>query len=277
MLLSELRQAPHLSASSIGDFIECGLLYKFGRIDRIPMEFVPDALKFGSTIHRVLESYYQAKMIGDRLSLRDIHEFFEKQWRDAAEGREDIKYAKGKDFETLLMGGIDLLTAWYMKLSDDDFNVLAIEEAFSFNIPGVEVPIIGAMDLIEEDESQTLIITDFKTSGKAYSAAEIDNNFQMLIYYMAARANGYADREILLKFDTLIKTKKPKFEQYFTVRSEIDEIRAIRKIQAVWNGIKNKVFVPNDTGWKHKNCAYRKICDEWFLNGGESDDKACDQ
>ncbi len=265
MLLSELRQTPHLSASSIGDFIECGLLYKFGRIDRIPMEFVADALEFGSTIHRVLESYYQAKMIGDRMSLRDVHEFFEQKWREAAEGREDIKYAKGKDFDTLLMEGRDLLTAWYMNLKDDSFNILGIEEAFSFTIPGVEVPIIGAMDLIEEDESQTLIITDFKTSGRSYSADEVDNNFQMLIYYMAARANGYADREIILKFDTLIKTKKPKFEQYFTVRSEIDELRAIRKIQAVWAAIQNNSFVPNDTGWKHKNCAYRKVCDEWFL------------
>ncbi|MEX1285227.1 MAG: PD-(D/E)XK nuclease family protein [Desulfobacterales bacterium] len=81
MLLSELRQTPHLSASSIGDFIECGLLYKFGRIDRIPMEFVADALEFGSTIHRVLESYYQAKMIGDRMSLKDIHGSFENLWR----------------------------------------------------------------------------------------------------------------------------------------------------------------------------------------------------
>jgi putative RecB family exonuclease len=91
MLLSELRQAPHLSASSIGDYTECGMLYRFGRIDRIPMEFLPDALKFGSTIHRVLESFYQAKMIGDRMSLKDIHEFFEKHWKEAAEGREDIK------------------------------------------------------------------------------------------------------------------------------------------------------------------------------------------
>jgi putative RecB family exonuclease len=163
------------------------------------------------------------------------------------------------------MNGIDLLTAWYMKLSDDNFTVLAIEEAFSFNIPGVEVPIIGAMDLIEEDEAETLIITDFKTSSKAYSVAEVDNNFQILIYYMAARANGYADREIILKFDTLIKTKKPKFEQYFTVRSKIDEIRAIRKIQAVWNGIKSGVFIPNDTSWKCKYCSYRKACDEWFI------------
>ena len=56
-------------------------------------------------------------MIGDRMSLKDIHEFFEKDWREAAEERENIKYAKGKDFETLLMEGRDLLTAWYMKLS----------------------------------------------------------------------------------------------------------------------------------------------------------------
>ena len=31
MSLTELRQKPHLSASSIGDYVECGLLYKFGR------------------------------------------------------------------------------------------------------------------------------------------------------------------------------------------------------------------------------------------------------
>jgi putative RecB family exonuclease len=91
MTLSELRQTPQLSASSIGNFIECGLLYKFGRIDRIPMEFVSDALKFGSTIHRVLESDYQAKMIGDRMLLRDIHESFERHWKKAAAGGMDRK------------------------------------------------------------------------------------------------------------------------------------------------------------------------------------------
>jgi len=149
------------------------------------MEFKSDAMEFGSTIHRVLESYYQAKMTGDKLSLKDIHKSFETCWKEAAEGRSDIKYAKGKDFETILMLGIDLLTAWYMKLSDDNFNVLGIEEAFSFNIPGIEVPIIGAMDLIEEDEAETLIITDFKTSARAYSVDEVDKNFQLLIYYMA--------------------------------------------------------------------------------------------
>lgn len=265
MLLSELRQTPHLSASSIGDYVECSLLYKLGRIDKIQMEFKADTLIFGTVVHKVLGKVYEEKMIGNKMLLKDIHKSFEEHWHREAEGRTDIKYAKGNDFETLFMEGKDLLTAYYMKLKDDNFNVIGIEEAFSFHIPGIEIPIIGAMDLIEEDEAGTIIITDFKTSKRAFSVDEVDNNFQLLIYYMAARANGYADREIILKFDTLIKTKKPRFEQYFTVRSEIDEKRAIKKIQTVWNGIKNEVYIPNDTSWKCKNCSYKTACDEWFI------------
>jgi putative RecB family exonuclease len=78
---------------------------------------------------------------------------------------------------------------------------------------------------------------------------------------------GYSDREILLRFDCLIKTKTPKFEQYYTSRTETDEKRAVRKINEVWRGIYKGVFIPNDStsNWKCKGCAFKKPCDEWFL------------
>ena len=57
MILSELRQQPHLSASSIGEYVECSLQYRFGRLDRLPIEFKSDALIFGTCIHRVLEQF----------------------------------------------------------------------------------------------------------------------------------------------------------------------------------------------------------------------------
>ena len=266
MELSELRKEMHLSASSINDYVECGLLFKFGRIDRIPWEHKPDALEFGTTIHLVLEEYYRNKLIGSRMTIKEVHTRFDHYWRNNAEGREDIQYSKDNDFETLLLKGKELLTVWHDKLPDDDFQVLGIEEAFSFYIPGIPVPIIGAMDLIEEDESGTIIITDFKTSGKSYSIADVDKSNQLTLYQLAAKANGYADREILLRFDCLIKTKKPKFEQYYTTRSEIDEKRVIKKITQAWDGISKKVFIPNDGSWKCKNCSYKTVCDEWFLN-----------
>jgi putative RecB family exonuclease len=266
MELSELRKEMHLSASSINDYVECGLLFKFGRIDKVPWESKPDALEFGTVIHLVLEEFYQNKLIGTRPSIKEVHARFEHYWRKNAEGREDIQYSKGNDFESMLLKGKELLTVWHDKLPDDDFQVLGIEEAFSFYIPGIPVPIIGAMDLIEEDQSGTIIITDFKTSGKSYSIADVDKNNQLTLYQLAAKANGYADREILLRFDCLIKTKKPKFEQYYTTRSEIDEKRVMKKIAQAWDGIKKEVFIPNDGSWKCKNCSYKTVCDEWFLN-----------
>ena len=58
-----------------------------------------------------------------------------------------------------------------------------------------------------EDSSGTIIITDFKTSARAYPNDEADRNFQITLYQIAAKANGYYNRDILLKYDRLIKKK----------------------------------------------------------------------
>jgi putative RecB family exonuclease len=269
MELSDLRKQEHLSASSIGTYIDCSLQYYFSRVKRLPMEFVSDALSFGTVIHLVLAEFYRSKMTGDRMSLKDIHESYRQHWKQEAEDRTDIQYADGKDFKTYLAEGVNLLSAWFNKLPDDNFEVIGVEEAFAFEVPGLPVPIIGAMDLVEQDDAGTVIITDFKTSSRAYSADEIDQNMQMTLYQLAARTNGFADREILLKLDCLIKTKTAKCESYWTTRSEIEEKRLIRKIQRVWQGISKGVFIPNDTSWKSKGCAFKKACNEWFLTGGD--------
>lgn len=266
MNIMELKKKPHLSASAVNDYIDCGLLYKLGRIDKLPLEFKSDALEFGTVIHKVLDTFHQERMIGNRLLIKDLHQLFEKYWKESTEGRTDIQYAEGKNSEKLLLEGKELLTTYYDKLPKDEFKILAIEEAFSFTLEGLPIPIIGAFDLIEEDESETITIVDWKTSGRAYSNDEVDKNLQLTLYQMAAKANGYAGREILLRFDCLIKTKTPKFEPYYTTRNEKDERRAIKKILQAWEGISKGVFIPNDTSWKCKGCAYKKACDEWFEN-----------
>jgi putative RecB family exonuclease len=264
MILSELRKTEHLSASSISSYIDCSLAYKFSKIDRIPFEGRFDAMEFGSAIHKTLEQFYLEKMIGDNLLLKDIHSIFDETWKKQAEGDDQIQYTKGHDFKSLMMLGKDLLSTWFNKKPDDNYNILGIEEAFSFHLPGIPIPFIGAMDLIEQDEVGTIIITDFKTSGKSYSVADVDQNQQLTLYQMAIKSMGYENREVLLKFDTFIKTKVPKFEVYWTTRSELDEHRLIRKANQVWDGIQKGVFIPNDTSWKCKNCSYAQACNEWF-------------
>ena len=63
MELSELRQKPHLSASSIGTYVDCSLQYYFSYVKRLPMEFVSDGLEFGSAIHLTLADFYRAVLI----------------------------------------------------------------------------------------------------------------------------------------------------------------------------------------------------------------------
>ena len=78
MVLSELRKLPHLSASAIGEYVECSLLYRFGRIDKLPFEFRSDNLEFGTVIHRVLGEFYQARMTGDRMPLNDVQRYLKR-------------------------------------------------------------------------------------------------------------------------------------------------------------------------------------------------------
>ena len=97
MELQELRKIEHLSASSISDYIDCGLLYKFGRIDRIQPEFKSDALEFGSATHLALADFHMEKLRGRFPALKELQQSFEYHWRKLTDGRDDIKYAEAEN------------------------------------------------------------------------------------------------------------------------------------------------------------------------------------
>jgi len=262
MDLNELRKKPHLSASSINSYYDCSLQYKFGRIDKLKPEGKSDALVYGSCIHKTLSDFHLERMMGGKFSLQEFHQSFANHWIEAVGEEDNIKYQKGKNFEILLKEGQDLLSAYYNNLPDDRFTVLALEEPFSFTIPGLPLPIIGAFDMIEQDESGTIIIVEFKTSKQSYSSSDLAKD-QLTIYQIAAKANGFKGKDILLRYDVLIKTKTPQFKQYYTTRTETNERRCAKKIAQIWNSIEKGVFFPREN-WKCGGCSYKSACNEWF-------------
>ncbi len=272
MDLHELRKQPHLSASSVNAYLECSLYYKFGKIDRLKPEFVSDNLLYGITIHEVIADFHQDRLIGKRLSAGELRDRFEGYWEDRVQRNEDIRYTKNQSFESILKDGAGLIDAYVESYPSDSYTPIAIEEPFIFQPKGLDVPLIGIMDLIEEDEDGTIIITENKTSGKAYSDVQIHQNLQLTSYQIGVRANGYKDRNIVLRIDCLIKTRIPKFQQYYTSRSYLDEYRTIKKIRTVWDSIQKGIFVPNDTSWKCPHCEYRSACDNWFKEGFGGDE-----
>lgn len=264
MNLSELTKNPHLSASQINQYLDCSLAYRFARIDGVKPEFIADALVFGTVMHRVIEFYHHQRMLGDKPSLMDTTRMFEELWTKSAKDNQDIRYKEGTDFESYLINGKSQLATYYTQFPETGFEVVALEQAFSFHVDGLPLPIIGAIDMIEQDEGGTVIVSDFKTTGRAYSTDEIDNNFQLTVYQMALKANGFANKELILRLDCLVKTRKPKLEQYYSIRTEEDEKRAVKKMLSVWDGISKGVFIPNDNSWKCKTCCYCEHCSKWL-------------
>ena len=181
MDIEKLRSRPHLSASAINDYVECGLLYKLSRIDGSVKEFIPEALIFGSAVHEALSVFYKGRKNGITLSPEELIMRFERIWAEKAEGNEAISYKDGKDFIILLNEGKSLLGTYYKNLRDDHYRVLAVEDPFELTLDGLDIPVIGIIDLLEEDESGTLIITDHKTAGKSYTSDDVDKNFQLTV------------------------------------------------------------------------------------------------
>jgi putative RecB family exonuclease len=267
MEIQELRERPHLSASGISDYLECGLLYKFSRVDRRQPETFSDSLVLGQAVHRTLADFYKKLQAGTRLAQKNLDEAFDFYWDELAHGRGDIQYKPGKSFHTYRDEGKALLAAFNRELPEEDCKVIGIEQPFTCELENLPVPLVGIYDLVLEDHAGVITIVDHKTASKSYSLADVNQHLQMTIYHLAARANGYGEREILLRLDCLIKTKTPKFEQFYSTRGEWEEKRILKKIKALWEGITKGVFVPNDGSWKCRTCSFKNACQEWFLTG----------
>jgi putative RecB family exonuclease len=264
MKLNEFRKGPHLSASAIAEYIECSLSYRFSRIDKLKPEFKSDNMEFGSCIHQALADFHQERMIGTIMTLDQLQERFIYHWTIRAFDNKDIKYKLENNYNSYLEMGKALMKTYHDNFSEDNTVVLAIEEPFRFTIDNLPIPIVGVMDLVEEDIQENIIITDFKTAAKSYTENDVSKNPQLTLYHAAAKSNGYGDRNIILKLDCLIKTKTPQFKRYYTARNRLDELKAARKIIEVWKGITKGVFFPNDQSWKCNECFYKSACNDWY-------------
>jgi putative RecB family exonuclease len=224
----------------------------------------PEALVFGSTIHACLAEYYACAGQGFIMPVDALMAAFEQRWQSVAQKPGQVSFKEGNSPEAMLAQGKALLAIFHQEVPKENCRVLGIEQPFAFGLDGLPIPIIGVFDLVIEDEAGVVTIVDHKTCAKAYSDREIDDSFQLTVYHMAAKADGHADGDVLLRFDCLVKTKVPKFIQYYTTRAEADFMAARRKILAVWDGIQKGVFIPNDASWRYKGCGFASRCKDWF-------------
>lgn len=261
-----MSELTHLSYSSVRQYMDCGLQFKFRKVDQLEPEHTSEALVFGLCVHKALAKFHQQRSENKPVNASELADWFEGYFTGAVQNTPKIKYSNGNDFQSCLTQGKKLLEVFHQSLpQESQCSVLDIEKEFRLEIEDIPYPIIGYIDLVETDEEGNVLLTEYKTASKAYSTPQIDLNEQVTLYHMALQ-NIYPEKQVMVKIDCLIKTKTPKFEQYYSYRDIDDHHRLIKTLTQVAKGIKAGVFIPNTSSWKCAYCEYKKACHEWLTS-----------
>lgn len=272
----------HLSYSSVNLYLTCARAWRFRYIDKVKTP-IAVALPFGSAFHDAIENYIRTNNVQKLKAggtTPPVSSWFSKCWQSQVEREQDIDFGK-ESFESMadlgqrMLGNeIDVTGGGPNRkcqnasvfLNDivpmTDEHGPIIEKKITLRVPGVEVPIIGYIDLITSDG----VPCDFKTSGRAWYAAKAHSELQPSFYLTALTQLGQVRSDFKFRYYIFTKTKKPKIQIIETKRTLGQLFWLMDLIGEVWQGIQAGVFPPTGPGsWK---CGM-KYCEFWPMCRGK--------
>lgn len=249
----------HLSYSSISAYRTCGKAWKYRYLDKIPTPSSP-VLVIGSVVHDTVEEIIRCNSLG--IEEPDAAEFAAQALTERLE-RENMNN-NTPELETAKNEALRVVTA--PSILSEIRNIKAkvdnagpmIERKVTLEVPEVDVPIVGYIDIILSDGTPA----DFKTSSKSWTQQKAESELQP-VFYLAAMGQCGIPVSWNFRHLVMVKTLKPKF-QILEHRHEPAELfRLFRDIQNVWESMTTGIFLPAAPGsWKcnPRYCEYWAIC-----------------
>ena len=258
----------HFSYSQLNTYLICPMKYAHNYVWGTPWETKPVALPFGKAIHKAAETYYKnIQETGEIIPVDQVIATFEIVFREET-GKTDtaLTFKNGENLETLREKGIGLLKLFHEEIKPQ--KIVAVEFPFSVKVPDIingngDLPINmeGYFDLIESDREGNYAVVELKTSAQRFSSIRLEYDLQATVYTYAMTKMRAATSEnsCLVRYDVLLKTKKPAFEHYFVTRTKADHKRLVHLINEVLRAIENRIFY-RQTGWQCGDCQFKKAC-----------------
>lgn len=229
-------------------------------------ERVPASIPFGKAIHVAVAQYYRKlKAEGKPPALGDLVRVFAALWnKESADPR--MLYKEDETADELFKRGIALLKVFLGEVRPQ--RIEAVERPFAVDLIDYRtgevfpVKLVGVFDLVESDEAGNLIITELKTAARKYTEEKIDASLQGSIYSYALEQLGHltTGRSTLIRYDVLLKTKKPAMERHFVVRDTFAHRRMVAVTRDILRAIEHEVFSPV-VDWHCKECPFKTRCD----------------
>lgn len=259
----EIAVKPHVSASQIKTYLNCGEQYRRRYIEK---HIIPPgvAATRGTSVHKGAELNFRQKIKTRKdLPVKEIVDYaatvFDEQIKREgvflSPDEEAVGQAKvvGEAKDTTVR-----LTELLAKEVAPAYQPLLVEEKQRIVLPKAPRDILGVLDLVDENR----VIVDFKSRKKTGRQDDWDADIALTIYSMSLHArDGKPPAGIVV--EELVDTKVPKRVTWRTTRTRPDYEAVVARINTVVGGVEAGVFLPANTGWwgcSPKYCGYWNSC-----------------
>ena len=253
----------YISWSAISTFRTCPLKYKFRYIDGLPEESVSAALVFGTGIHSAVEQHFQAILSGDPKPYVDQLMFaYRSAW--LPHDPDAIQFGSSETRTSLDALASKMLTAFLNSpAASVQGRVLGVEEEIRGMLVEGVPDLFGRVDLLTED-SNSLVVTDIKTSRGKWSQEQVEDSGEQLLLYSHLASEIAPGKKIATRFLVLTKTKEPVIEEHTRDVNPATVKRTLAGVERVWRAIESGVFYPAPSTMNCSGCGYRAACRAWM-------------
>jgi putative RecB family exonuclease len=252
----------YVSWSAISTFRTCPLKYKFRYIDGLPEESVSAALIFGTGIHSAVEQHFQAILSGEEQpDVERLMFAYRSAW--LPHDPDAIQFGSTETRASLDGLAAKMLTAFLASpAASVQGRVLGVEEEIRGMLVEGVPDLFGRVDLLTED-SESLVVTDIKTSRGRWSAEQVEDSGEQLMLYSHLASEISPGKKIATRFLVLTKTREPQIEEHVREVDPAAVKRTLAGVERVWRAIESGVFYPAPSTVGCAGCGYRVACRGW--------------
>ncbi len=250
----------HISPTAAKSYLSCSLMFYFERVACIRKK-TSVALHLGKAVHAALQAFHLARWRGGDDTPDAIAAVFEKSFADLERDEGPVNFDDQADRDKTRIDGLRVIAAYLDSPEAMQSKPRAVEVLLKEDIPGLSVPLTGAMDLVEGDFTPV----DFKSSASKPDPvnAAFDHEIQLVSYQLLMEAaTGETPPSLDLVF--LVKTKKP---QTIRVKSPPADAHRKRRVVALLEtaveGIASNRFHPQP-GMQCSWCQFKNECMAWL-------------
>jgi putative RecB family exonuclease len=250
----------HISPTAAKAYLGCSLKFYFERVACI-RKATPVALHLGKAVHAALQSFHLARWRGGDDSVETIAAAYEKAFSNLERDEGPVNFDDEAEREKCRQDGLRVIAAYLDSPEVLNGKPRAVEVLLKEDIPGLSVPLTGAMDLVEGD----FTAVDFKSAAAKPDPANaaFDHEIQLVSYQLLMEAaTGETPPSLDLVF--LVKTKTP---QVIRVKSPPADKHRKQRVTALLEtavqGISEDRFHPQP-GMHCSWCQFRNECMAWL-------------